>query len=290
LVLQVSPIQTADVPRVARFLHSQLNDRVPPAAWERAVTVPWKVAAPNHGFMLVDGTEAGEATVVGAYLAFYSEREIGGRTERFCNLGAWCVAPAHRYQSVRLLKALLAQDGYHFTDLSPSGSVVPLNTRLKFQRLDTTTALLPGLPWPSVPGRYRITGDPAVIEATLTGSTLDIYRDHAAAGAARHLVLTRGDQHCYVMFRKDRRKGLPVFASILYASNPQLFRALARPLARHLLIHHGALATLAELRITGGRPRPSLLLGAHRHKMFRSDHLRPDQIDNLYSELACLAW
>ena len=29
----------------------------------------------------------------------------------------------HRFHSLRLLKALLAQDGYHFTDLSPSGNV-----------------------------------------------------------------------------------------------------------------------------------------------------------------------
>lgn len=285
MALQVSPIQAADVPRVAQFLRAQLNDRVPVAAWERAVLVPWRVDAPNHGYMLVE-----DGTVVGAYLAYYSRRRIDGRDERFCNLGAWCVAPEHRYQSVRLLKALLAQDGYHFTDLSPSGSVVPLNTRLKFQPLDTATALIPNLPWPSVPGGHRVSGDPAVIEATLSGSTLDIYRDHAGAAAARHLVLTRAGEHCYVMFRKDRRKGLPVFASILYASNPDLFRALARPLARHLLVRHGVLATLVELRVAGGRPRPSFGLASHRHKMYKSASLKPDQIDNLYSELACLAW
>lgn len=285
MALQVSPIQAADVPEVARFLHAHLNDRVPVAAWERAVTVPWRVDAPNHGYMLVDG-----GRVVGAYLAYYAHRDVDGRLERFCNLGAWCVAPEHRYQSVRLLRALLAQDGYHFTDLSPSGSVVSLNTRLKFQPLDTATALIPNLPWPSVPGQHRITGDPAVIEATLTGSTLDIYRDHAGAAAARHLVLTRGPEYCYVMFRKDRRKGLPVFASILYASNPDLLRALARPLARHLLFRHGALATLVELRVAGGRPRPSFRLASHRYKMYKSASLKPDQIDNLYSELACLAW
>ena len=82
------------------------------------VAVPWKADAPNHGFMLRDGQR-----VVGVYLAFYSERVIAGRVERFCNLGAWCVLPEFRFHSVRLLKALLAQDGYHFTDLSPSEKV-----------------------------------------------------------------------------------------------------------------------------------------------------------------------
>ena len=53
--------------------------------------LPWKVDAPNHGFMLRDGQR-----VVGAYLAFYSERLIAGRMERFCNLGAWYVLPEYR--------------------------------------------------------------------------------------------------------------------------------------------------------------------------------------------------
>ena len=145
---------------------------------------------------------------------------VAGRAEQFCNLGAWCVLPDFRFHSVRLLKALLAQDGYHFTDLSPSGSVVPLNIRLKFRSLDTSTALVPNLPWPILPHRTRISADPEVIESTLSGAELDLYRDHAQAAAASHLVLTRGHESCYVMFRRVRRKNLPMFAAILYVSNP----------------------------------------------------------------------
>ncbi len=120
---------------------------------------------------------AGEK-VVGAHLAFYSERTIDGRTERFCNLGAWCVLEQYRLNGLKLLTSLLAQEGYHFTDLSPSGNVIGLNKRLGFQFLDTTTALVPNLPWPSVPGRCRIISDPEGISARLSGAELQIYRDH----------------------------------------------------------------------------------------------------------------
>ncbi|MGE5828350.1 MAG: hypothetical protein ACM30G_08290 [Micromonosporaceae bacterium] len=247
--------------------------------------MPWQVDAPNHGFQLLDGD-----AVVGVYLAFYCERTIDGRSERFCNLGAWCVRPEYRFGGIRLLKALLAQEGYHFTDLSPSGNVVPLNTRLRFRFLDTTTALVPNLPWPSWPRRHAISSDPAVIEATLTGPELALYRDHVDAAAARHLVLTRRGESCYVIFRKDRRKNLPLFASILYVSNPDVFRAMAGRVARHLLLRHGAAFTLAELRVVGRRPRFSFLVPTTRHKMFKSAYLKPDQIDYLYSELVCVAW
>ena len=144
---QTAPITTADVPAVARFLHEHLNTRVSADAWERAIVVPWKVDAPDHGFLL--RTEQGE--IAGVYLAFYSER--GGR--RICNLGAWCVLPQHRFHSLKLLKALLSQEGHVFTDLSPSGNVVPMNTRLGFAFVDTATALAPNLPWPSAPGSRR---------------------------------------------------------------------------------------------------------------------------------------
>ncbi|MET8308081.1 hypothetical protein [Micromonospora sp. NPDC005173] len=285
MAVRVLPITSAEVQAAAEFLHRHLNRRVSVDAWAGAMLVPWKVDAPNHGFLLL-----ADEGVVGVYLAFYSERWIDGRPEQFCNLGAWCVLPQYRFHSLRLLKRLLSQDGYHFTDLSPSGNVVPLNARLGFSFLDTATALVPNLPWPSWPGRSVISSDPARIQATLSPSELEIYQDHVATGAARHLLLVNGGGHCYVVFRKDRRKDLPVFASILYVSDEELFRRLARPLARHLLIRHGALATLAELRVVGERPAGSIMLGSPRRKMFKSDRLTPDQIDYLYSELACVSW
>ena len=285
MTVELTPITDQDVAVVADFLHANLNTRVPASVWARAMSVPWKVEAPNHGFMLT-----GEQHVVGAHLAFYSERVVAGHVERFCNLGAWCVLPDFRFHSVRLLKALLAQDGYHCTDLSPSGNVVPLNARLEFRSLDTTTALVPSLPWPTLARRTRISADPDVIESTLAGAELELYRDHAQAAAAHHLVLIRGGDSCYVMFRKVRRKELPVFAAILHVSDPELFRRAILPLTRYLLVHYRVLVILAELRIVGNRPRPSLMLPSPRPKMYRSTSLEPMQIDDLYSELVCVPW
>ena len=283
--VRIAPIQAADAQRVGEFLSANLNARVAAASWARAVEVPWSVAAPNRGFMLFDVEE-----LVGVYLAFYSERTVNETVERFCNLGAWCVKPAYRLHSLRLLNALLAQPGYHFTDLSPSGNTVPVNERLKFKFLDTTTALVPNLPWPTWPGQRTISDDPAVIRRTLTGTALRLFSDHEGAGAARHVVLQDGQEWCYVVFRKDRRKNLPVFASVLHVSHPELFRRMLRQFTRHLLVRHGVLATLMELRVVAHRPQASILLRPGRRKMFRSAHLDERQIDYMYSELVCVAW
>ena len=72
-----------------------------------------------------------------------------------------------------------------------------------------------------------ISSDPELIERTLTGRELRLYRDHATTRAARHIVLIRGDESCYVIFRKDRWKRVRAFASVLYVDNPRLYRELA---------------------------------------------------------------
>jgi hypothetical protein len=283
--VRVAPITKAYIGPVAEFLHANLNRGVAAEHWAEAIDVPWEVDQPNAGYMLVD---AGQ--IVGVQLAFYSERLIEGRRERFCNLGAWCVLPAYRLHSLRLLKRALDQDDYHFTDLSPSGSVVDINARLGFRFLDATTVLVPNLPWPGGARGASISSDPEVIERTLTGRERELYRDHARAPAARHLVLIRGDESCYVIFRKERYKRLRAFVTILYVGNPGLYRDLVRPLARHLLFHHGAIGTLAEPRVVGHRPRPSFAIRAPRQRMFRSADLGPRDVDYLYSELVRVAW
>jgi hypothetical protein len=286
MTLELAPITTANATAVADFLHANFYTRVPASTWLRTMTVPWKVDAPNLGFLIRNGD-----AIVGVHLAFYSERLVDGRPEGFCNLGAWCVLPEFRFQGFLLLRALLAQDGYHFTDLSPSGNVVPLNKRLKFQMLDTSTAVIPNLPWPNLSlRRLRISADPEEIERVLTGPELDLYHDHEQAAAVHHLVLRCSDQNCYVMFRKVTRKRLPVFASILHVSDTELFHQAVVPLARYLLFRYRVVATFAELRIVGRRPRPSLMLSAPRPKMYRSSTLDPGQIDDLYSELVCVPW
>ena len=123
----------------------------------------------------------------------------------------------------------------------------------------------------------------------MTGAELELYRDHAHAPAARHLVVTRGGESCYVMYREVRHRGIPVLAVILHIDNPGLYHRVLLPLSRYLLIRRRLLATMAELRIIGRRPALSFRLDSW-PKMYRSSCLEPGQIDDLYSELVCVPW
>ncbi|ERG64552.1 hypothetical protein L332_08840 [Agrococcus pavilionensis RW1] len=283
--VELAPITDDDITDVSRFMHDHHNRGVAPERWSRALRTRWSASAPHHGYLL-----RADGRIVGAYLAYFSDREIDGRIERFCNLGAWCVLEPHRAQGLRLLMALLRMRGYHFTDLSPSGSVIALNRALKFAELDTTTSIMVNLPWRSARRDVRISSDPAVVRATLSGAERQIYADHEEAAAARHLVVMAGDEHCYVIFRRDQRKRIRAFASILYVGNADLFRVAARQVGGHLLLHHGIAATLMEQHVIGDRPRWAVALERARPKMFKSSTLPADRIDYLYSELVGLEW
>ena len=112
------------------------------------------------------------------------------------------------------------------------------------------------------------------------------------------------------MFRQRWWRRVPVFAAILHVSNPELFQRATGPLARYLLVRHRVVVTVAELRTSashafGPAAAPKAIAGKHdpwlireyarRYhgtippKMYRSASLEPAQIDELYSELVCVA-
>lgn len=280
-MIRLAPIGTADTDRVAAFLREQMEREWSLELWRQAISPSWPAAGPNHGFQLLDGER-----VVGAYVAYYSEREIDGVTERICNLGTWAVHPDHRTGGLRLLRELLRQEGYTFTDLTPNPTVLRINSKLGFEPLGNHAVTVPNLPWPPLPGRGGISSDPATLERELRGEELRLYRDHAGAAAVRHLLLSHGEERCYVALRRDVFRHLPV-CTLLHVGNPGLLARMSGPLSRHLLLRHGAVAHVVDEAIAPYRPRLSLRKERVR-RMFRGDRVRAGQLDYLYSELACL--
>lgn len=283
--VKVLSIQAEDAPDVAQFLNTHLNPRPGVAAWARLLEPPWASNAPNRGFQLVSES----AGIVGAYVGVYSERVVGGAPRRYCNLGAFCVLPEFRTHSFRLVRALLAQRGFEFTDFSPSGNVIALNERLGFSRLGGTTTLV--LNFPRLPRKsIRISEDRDIIRQRLVAEDLTVFRDHESAPAAKHVIAYSEDSYAYIVYRRDRRKRIPVFASPLYVGgNRELLKTAWGRLSSHLL-RHGLLVTLAESRVLGFSPGGAWTLKNPRPKMIRSKVLTDQDVDYLYSELVLLEW
>jgi hypothetical protein len=281
----VKAIRPQDADAVALFLHHNLNHKVSVAAWKRVIIPPWAAGdQPNHGFQLLVGGQ-----VVGAYLAVYRDRDGDSGPVSVCNLAAFCVLEEFRPHGLKLMRALLAQKDYDFIDLSPSGNVIGLNERLGFKRLDTSTRLVLNLPsWPA--REICVTDDSATLEATLRGRDAEIYQHHRGT-AARHLLVQRSNTYAYLVFRRDRRKGVPIFASPIYVGGDQaLLRQAWTHVRSFMLVRHLLLATLAERRILGFAHGLGIELSRPRPKMIRGNRRSPGKIDYLYSELALIEW
>ena len=281
----VHPITSADAGRVSAFLHQNLNSRVSSEAWQKLLVPPWEDTGPNRGFQLISD----DGAVVGAYVAVYSQREVDGTTIDVCNLAAFCVLEGFRAHSLKLIRAILKQPGFVFVDLSPSGNVVAMNERLGFKRLDTSTRLVVNLP--HLPPRHRqLTSDPATLDRVLVGRDSLVYRDHLHAAAVEHLLVEGDGEYGYLMFRRDRRKGLRLFATPLYAGGSTEYIEGAWGAIRSHLLGKGLLFTLAEHRVLGFSRGPGTALRNPRPKMFRGDGIDARDIDYLYSELTLVAW
>jgi hypothetical protein len=276
--VRIEPISDGDLDHVGDFLNANINKHVSAQTWRHSFDLSRRFSTPNNGMMLL----AGDA-IVGVYLAYYSKRGINGRDEGFCNHGPWSVQPSYRLHAAGLLNAQFAQPGCHFSDLSPNRNVIPINEHLGFQFLDSRSAILPAVPSPWRPG--TITGNPLVQREALDEPER-LYLDHARSPPPRHVLVRDGRRSCFLVFRMDRRTKLSgVLAVILDASDKDLFRTMLRPFLGYLLFRRGTPAMLSELRVTGHRPRGSLLLTSFRWKMFKSPTLDPTRLDYFYSEL-----
>ena len=148
--VRVRPITDADV-RARRRVPARATSttRVPAEHWARALDVPWDVEQPNAGFMLLDGDDGRRRA---PRVLLRARRSTAAASASATSAPGACSPELPLPQPAAAARRCSRQDGYHFTDLSPSGNVVELNERLGFRFLDTTTALVPNLPWPSLAG------------------------------------------------------------------------------------------------------------------------------------------
>ena len=128
----VRPARGGDVGAIIALLRSGFGPHWSPEKWRRLFEYPRVQSQPNLGFVLESGDR-----LVGFLGAVYSERFVGARLERFCNLSSWYTIPQFRNSSLKLLVALLDQPGYTFINLTPSEGVVPMMKMLEFRLLES---------------------------------------------------------------------------------------------------------------------------------------------------------
>lgn len=245
----------------------------------------WERNETHCGLILRDGDKT-----VGFLGMIFSRRLINGKIEKFCNLTSWFVCKDYRSRAIFMILPLHAMKDYTITDLTPSKKVYKIQNKLGFKDLETQARLL--LPF----GRrlfqpkfspINLTHDLAAIEQKLEGQNLNIFNDHKHYPCL-HFLLTGQDRYCYIIYTKLRRKRTQ-HVHLHYISDPDLFTLAYRDIRKSILSHAKARFLLIDSRLVKNRKLPlSISLPYRAPKQYISSTLKPEQIDNLYSELVML--
>ncbi len=277
---EIEPVTDANLDEFCRFLSRHLDPDKTPEQFRYAFKQEWGMGQPNHGFVVRK-----DGNIVGGIGAIYAERLIEGVAHRICNITSWCVLEAFRSQSMRLAMAVCSQEGFGFTDFTPTEVVAKSLQFLKFKPLNSDHVVVLNIPR-LIPG-VGVEDDPERIGSLLAPQWRQVHRDHAHIPWLRRLVLVTEQGSCYVVYKKKTLKGLPS-ADVLAVSDGEIFlRGLGR-FSTYVLLHGGMVSTRVESRFIPRCPFMSRVLSGYRHKMFRSESLTASNIDNLYSELMVL--
>jgi acetoacetyl-CoA synthetase len=283
----IRPITRADVDAVVTLLRKEHWSEMSEERARAIVLHDWKVDRPHYGFLL----ETEDRRVVGAILGAFSERQIRGRLERFCNIGTWYVEPEFRAHSLPLSWKLGALKGYTFTALTPNATSEVLFRRGPYSVLAEDYHMY-------VPGQggrgtrafgASVTGDVDAIRRELEPADRQILDDHRAWDVRHFLLTARGEaRYSYVVTRRWKywRRDLVPVSEMLYVSDKSLAARHFERLKLGILLRDRSLVLASERRFLGEAAPMGHVV--RRPRFFRSETLEASDIDNLYSEAVLL--
>jgi hypothetical protein len=257
--------------------------------WRTIFNYRWDSDEGYVGYALVD-----DRKVVGFNGAIFSRRFIDGREVRFCNLTSWIVKEQYRTESLRLVFPFLNLKGYTLTNLTMNERAWEITKRLGFKNLDTNIRLLflvPGLSALSKEDPPVTMSDQSGIAEILDPDNLRIYRDHLQYNCG-HLVIRDKYSYSYLLYTvKSYKKynfNLP-YVHIQYISNRSVFLRHLDRIKLYFLKTRKYLFLAVDERLIGNRPVPySKVYKLKIPRMYKSEILTGEQVDNLYSELVVL--
>ncbi|MCI0387153.1 MAG: hypothetical protein MOB07_00045 [Acidobacteria bacterium] len=257
--------------------------------WRKIFDYQWESGEGYVGYALVDGRK-----VVGFNGAIFSRRMIDGREVRFCNLTSWVVREQYRTESLRLVFPILNLKGYTLTNLTMNDRAWDIAKRLGFKNLDTNIRLIflvPGLSASSKEDPPVIVSDQSRIAEILDPVDLIIFRDHLQYNCG-HLVIQDKHGYSYLLYTEKTYKkyncDVP-YVHIQYISNRSVFLKRLNKIKTYFLKSRKYLFLAVDERLIGNRPIPySKVYQLKIPRMYKSEILTGEQVDNLYSELVVL--
>jgi hypothetical protein len=286
--VRIREARAEDFPKVYRLLLEFENPGVTEDQWRQLFVDHSGQQNGVFGYVMVDGQE-----IVGFLGMTVGNRTIRNKLHRVCNISNWIVRQPYRGRSLDMRAPLVEESGTTITALSPAPHVLAIFKLLKFQMLDTSERIIVPSPIPAFGNKAVVVTDPAEIERRLEGERLAIFRHHRLR-YNKHLLAVAPEGTCHVVMNRSwktlaRGVRLPM-GRVHHVSSADVFVRHVDRIALAAVTRLRVAALVVNERALGGRriwhslARP----GGPREGAFKSDDLRPEDIDGLYSEAVLL--
>jgi len=253
--------------------------------WWRLFHYSWPSRDRMRGFLLRDGKR-----IVGFFGTILYERLIEGRLEKFADLTSWITLPEYRNHSLRLFEAVAGLQDRTLICHTAIQPIHALYRRFGFRELENKWIVIPptlNLWRPHGWFRGRITTDVERILQKLDGEEAAYVRELESDICHPMLVTYRG-RNCLIIF--TRAKGRRIhFSRVHHVSDREVFFKCVDHICWRLALANRTLLVAVDARLLDGHvPRRGRETSLALASVYRSKTLRPEQIDNLYSELTLL--
>jgi len=270
-----------DIDSVVDLLFDNMSRKVTKERWRRLLDYPWRPVDASRGCVAMDGDKA-----VGFLGLVCCDRPIAGRTERFCNICAWYLLKDYRGKGIgqKIQRESTADPHMTYTILTATlATGRAFSSNSGFSVLDDTRYLLRRRA--GSPRGLDLIDDPVRIEELLDAGDRKILSDHRPYNV-RHLLVRVGDRACYIVMQV-KRKGEDIdYHEVMYASDRSLLSEAAHDLADAILPSDTAVLAVDRRFLT--RPLDGEMETIRLPRWYRSERVRPEQIDHLYGEIPLL--
>ena len=284
-MVTIQKIDFAMFPEVSELLLEFRSKHLTVEDWKNIFNYKWDHEETYCGYGLFDGQK-----LVGYIGLIFCQRWIDKKKVRFCNVTSWIVRKSYRAYSLLLMQPVLRLKNHTITDLTPSRAVYAIEKRLGFRGLDSRLKMFLPLRFPitnkSINGCH-ITMDKDLIERKLEDNDFKLFYDHMPY-KCQHLITFDAHEYCYIIYTRVEGSKIP-YCHIQYISNPNLFSKYIKTIQREIVRNNMTPLIVVDSRLVKHLNLPfSYKLPFRSIKLYRSANLRPEQIDNLYSELVLL--
>lgn len=284
MTIVTRPANAADAEALARFWHENMNPKLGLDRWRTIAACPWYGEPPNRGWLAVD-----DDRIVGAMALVHSLREVGGRSEKFCNIGSLYVL--REYRGRGLAKAIARESTadasitYFGIDAAPQTRAVLEPPAVGFGILDDRRYVWHrGEPDRSISVTVHSSG--MVDGADWTDEERRIVRHHLPLGLLPVTARRRGTE-CRLLLWVRNKSSDVLYHEVFHASDYALFGQMADGIAGQLLPDSAAVLAV-DARFFGETPPGAEVEQLKQPRHFKSRRLAPSRVDLLFSEVPLL--